>query len=96
MSETIAITGKSVKLFKGHYTRSYLDRAHRAQARGYLGALAPGVDGSARQGGEGVQRRGRQQRADGREARALEPNGRQGGQDQAANLATRGKRLTER
>ncbi|MGH8656444.1 MAG: hypothetical protein ACREYE_31550 [Gammaproteobacteria bacterium] len=22
MSETIAITGKSVKLFKGHYTRS--------------------------------------------------------------------------
>ncbi|MGH8655894.1 MAG: hypothetical protein ACREYE_28595, partial [Gammaproteobacteria bacterium] len=23
MSETIAITGKSVKLFKGHYTRMY-------------------------------------------------------------------------
>ncbi|MGH8656774.1 MAG: hypothetical protein ACREYE_33375 [Gammaproteobacteria bacterium] len=23
MSETIAITGKSVKLFKGHYTRGY-------------------------------------------------------------------------
>ncbi|MGH8651722.1 MAG: hypothetical protein ACREYE_05845 [Gammaproteobacteria bacterium] len=25
MSETIAITGKSVKLFKGHYTRSLSD-----------------------------------------------------------------------
>ncbi|MGH8651142.1 MAG: hypothetical protein ACREYE_02690, partial [Gammaproteobacteria bacterium] len=28
MSETIAITGKSVKLFKGHYTRVIADPYH--------------------------------------------------------------------
>ncbi|MGH8652351.1 MAG: hypothetical protein ACREYE_09330 [Gammaproteobacteria bacterium] len=36
MSETIAITGKSVKLFKGHYTRALgqpPQRAARARAR---------------------------------------------------------------
>ncbi|MGH8656502.1 MAG: hypothetical protein ACREYE_31855, partial [Gammaproteobacteria bacterium] len=33
MSETIAITGKSVKLFKGHYTRSYFFNFLRKVAR---------------------------------------------------------------
>ncbi|MGH8651282.1 MAG: hypothetical protein ACREYE_03435 [Gammaproteobacteria bacterium] len=34
MSETIAITGKSVKLFKGHYTSSPSDLANRSEASG--------------------------------------------------------------
>ncbi|MGH8656128.1 MAG: hypothetical protein ACREYE_29865 [Gammaproteobacteria bacterium] len=38
MSETIAITGKSVKLFKGHYTRD-LKRGARQSIAARTGAL---------------------------------------------------------
>ncbi|MGH8654103.1 MAG: hypothetical protein ACREYE_18915 [Gammaproteobacteria bacterium] len=63
MSETIAITGKSVKLFKGHYTRrvarsdetyqidrrgaSTAQRSYRAAQQVYLQALSEGMEGDA-------------------------------------------------
>ncbi|MGH8651433.1 MAG: hypothetical protein ACREYE_04245 [Gammaproteobacteria bacterium] len=59
MSETIAITGKSVKLFKGHYTRGWGSTAVNGEGdRAHGGAGGGGLGGRLDRPSQGLSRPG--------------------------------------